>query len=224
MSKTFWQVISSFTVLAALIILIIASGDTCVNATDVYYESVTAVELGDEHQLPSIPPLLPLKVAKPSQSMNCIAEPEPEVKNHDKYSDVPLPEGVIAHVVSLCDDYDVDPDIIFAMIWRESRYVSDNIGDNGCSFGLMQIQKRFHGDRMKALGCDDLLDPYQNVEVGINYLAELVGWGNGLEWALTAYNRGWSRANKSNGKSGYADDVFAMAETFKDNNLINAKE
>lgn len=224
MFKAFWQAISSFTALVALIILLIASGGICANATDVRYETAAAVEFSGEQQPSSIPTVLPLKIAEPSQNMNCIAEPEPEGNHLDKYSDVPLSEDIISHVVSLCDDYDIDPDIIFAMIWRESRYVPDNIGDNGRSFGLMQIQKRFHSDRMKILGCNDLLDPYQNVEVGINYLAEMIGWGNGLEWALTAYNRGWSGANKSNGKSGYADDVFAMAETFKDNNLINEKE
>lgn len=111
------------------------------------------------------------------------------------YYDVPLSHDFQDHIFDLCVDYSIDPAIIIAMIERESNYKSTTIGDNGHSFGLMQIQPQWHQARMNRLGCQDLLDPYQNVWVGIDILGELLGKGKSLEWALMAYNGGPSYAN-----------------------------
>lgn len=132
-----------------------------------------------------------------------------------EYFDVPLDESLQDHIFAECEKYEVDPAVVIAMIERESRFNADVVGDSGRSFGLMQIQKRWHSGRMEKLGCDDLLDPYQNVTVGINFLAELIDYGKGVEWALMAYNGGPGYANKLSGKSivsDYAAGVMACAE------------
>ena len=59
----------------------------------------------------------------------------------------------------------------------------------------MQIQKRYHTARMQRLGCTNLLDPYQNISVGVDYLAELLSGGRSINYALMAYNMGPSKAN-----------------------------
>ena len=84
------------------------------------------------------------------------------------------------------------------MIKRESSYRADAIGDNGKSFGLMQIQKRWHLERIKELGVTDLLDPKQNITVGVNILAELIDKcdGDDVYWVLMAYNGGVAYANR----------------------------
>lgn len=131
-----------------------------------------------------------------------------------EYYDVPLEDELQSFIFGRCERHGIDPAIVFAMIEKESRYRSDAIGDRGNSLGLMQIQPRWHGERMARLGCEDLLDPYQNVEVGIDYLSELVSMGRGLEWALMAYNGGYSYANgfvERGEVSKYAREVLEIA-------------
>lgn len=98
-------------------------------------------------------------------------------------------------------------ELALAVIWCESRY--QNItGDNGNSIGYMQIQPKWHHERMEALGVTDLSDPLSNFRVGCNLLSELLDKYT-LEEALTCYNTG------SPGKSSYADNVMAyMNDTF----------
>lgn len=107
------------------------------------------------------------------------------------YFDVPLSEDLQNHIFQLCEEKGIDPAIIVAMIDQESDFDASNIGDNGNSFGLMQIQPKWHSKRMDKLGCTDLLDPFQNVTVGVDYLCELLSRYDGdMAKALTAYNRG----------------------------------
>lgn len=116
--------------------------------------------------------------------------------NKVSYFDVPLSEDLQDHIFRECEKYNVDPAIVVAMIERESTFRESVVGDNGNSFGLMQIQPRWHKARMERLGCHNLLDPYQNVTVGVDLLAELINMGRGLDWALMAYNGGPGYANK----------------------------
>lgn len=131
------------------------------------------------------------------------------------YFDVPLDRDLQDHIFKLCEEADIDPAIVIAMIEKESGYTADILGDNGNSYGLMQIQPRWHYDRMERLECYDLLDPYQNVTVGIDFLAELKRSDKSIEWVLMAYNGGPAYANRkiSNGEiSDYARLVLECSE------------
>ena len=123
------------------------------------------------------------------------------------YYDVPLSEDLQFHIIKQAERCGIDPAIILAMIWKESTYYSKAVGDNGNSFGLMQIQPRWHSARMAKLGCTDLFDPYQNVVVGVDYLAENLNRYGNIEAALTAYNAGSYTGTVTN----YAHTVLAMA-------------
>lgn len=125
-----------------------------------------------------------------------IPEVVEEVIEEKTYFDVPLSEDLQDHIFNLCEEKGIDPAIIISMIYRESRFKENVIGDSGNSYGLMQIQPKWHKARMERLGCTDLLDPYQNVAVGIDLLGELLSSGKGIEWALMAYNGGSGYANK----------------------------
>lgn len=134
------------------------------------------------------------------------------------YYDVPLDKDLQKHIITVSESYNIEPSIIFAMIERESRFKPNVIGDNGRSYGLMQIQQRWHQDRMKRLGVTDLLDPYQNVLVGIDYLAELFSMNEDVEWVLMAYNGGLAYANKLTGSgkvSAYATGVLEAAREMR---------
>lgn len=112
------------------------------------------------------------------------------------YFDVPLDESLQDYIFEVCASYDVDPALVVAIIKKESNFNDDAKGDSGRSLGLMQIQPRWHQARMDRLGCPDLLNPYNNVTVGTDILAELFRTGKSLEWVLMAYNGGTSYANK----------------------------
>jgi hypothetical protein len=136
------------------------------------------------------------------------------------YYDIPLDHDLQKHIIMISNYYNIEPSIVFAMIKRESRYRPDVIGDNGRSYGLMQIQERWHKDRMNKLGVTDLLDPYQNVLVGIDYLAELFKYNEDVEWVLMAYNGGMAYANRLIGSgtvSAYATGVLTAAREIRGN-------
>lgn len=133
---------------------------------------------------------------------------------HVRY-DIPLDDKLQDYIIETSEERGIDPAIIIAMIKRESQFDIDIVGDKGKAFGLMQIHPRWHSDRMEKLGVTDLLDPYQNVTVGIDIMAELLDGGESVEWALMAYNGGYAHANKhieAGTLSGYATDVLEFAE------------
>ena len=126
--------------------------------------------------------------------------------------DVPLDTELQKHIIQTCEEYHIDPAIVMAMIWRESGFRADAVGDNGNAFGLMQIWPYWHGGRMERLGCTNLLDPYQNVVVGIDYLAENTRRYDGdVAKGLVAYNKGSYHETIT----GYALDVLDMAEELR---------
>ena len=126
--------------------------------------------------------------------------------------DVPLDAKLQLHIIRVAESYGIDPAIIFAMCYRESTYNPSSIGDHGAAFGLMQIQPKWHSDRMARLGCTDLLDPYQNVIVGTDYLAEQLNrYGGDMGKALVAYNAGHYKGTITR----YATEVMAKAEELR---------
>lgn len=141
-----------------------------------------------------------------------------EIKDKPQTYDVPLSTDLQEYIIECCEQYpseinQVSLELILAVIERESNFNPDAIGDNGNALGLMQIQPRWHQARMERLGVTDLLDPYQNVRVGIDYLAECLKGYETLDEALTVYNAGPSGAytlyfSKGILASPYANDVL----------------
>lgn len=110
----------------------------------------------------------------------------------DEYEDTGgyFPEKMQCYTYILCKQYGVDYSLVVALIERESSYVFDKVGDDGNSVGYMQIYESAHTDRMERLNCTNLKNPYQNVKVGIDYLAELIEKYGTVQDALAAYNYG----------------------------------
>lgn len=112
------------------------------------------------------------------------------------------------YIEIVCEGYNICPELIEAVIERESGW--DPKAENGGCIGLMQISQKWHKDRMERLGAKDLKNPYDNILVGVDYLAELFGKHEDVGWVLMTYN-GDSRANRylENGKlSGYAEWIL----------------
>lgn len=142
-----------------------------------------------------------------------VQEPEPEPVY--KLCDIPLSQELQMWIIDYCKEMQMSPYLIMAMCERESQYNASAVGDNGRSLGIMQIQPRWHQDRMDKLGCDNLLDPQQNILLGIDILLELFNKRDDVAWVLMAYNGGEAYANKNydaGNISEYARYIMARAE------------
>ena len=71
----------------------------------------------------------------------------------------------------------------------------------------MQIQERWHKDRMKRLGVTNLYDSEQNITVGCDILSELLNKYGNYKDALSAYNSG----NTHDGRQ-YAERILNAAK------------
>lgn len=107
-----------------------------------------------------------------------------------------MPVVAQVYTYTVCKNYGVDYEIVFALIERESWCKWDEVGDDGESVGYMQIQERWHKDRMERLGVNNLLNPFENICVGVDYLAELYEKTGNWADTLSAYNYGLSGAQK----------------------------
>ena len=105
-----------------------------------------------------------------------------------------MPEKMQIYTYIVCKNYGVRYELVIALIERESGYVFDKVGDDGHSMGYMQVYEDYHKDRMERLNCTDLMNPYQNILVGVDYLAELIDKYGTQQDALTAYNYGQAGA------------------------------
>ena len=139
-----------------------------------------------------------------------------EIIETDKpeYFDVPLSHDIQDHIFEVCDEYGISPALVIAMIAQESDFRTGEVGDDGSSTGLLQVQQKWHQERMDRLGCTDLLDPYQNITVAVDYIAELKEINPDLYWVLMAYNGGFQYADErmeSGEYSEYAVEVTQYA-------------
>ena len=121
-----------------------------------------------------------------------------------------LPECMQKFIYIVCNQNDVDYPLVLAMIGVESSYKWDAVSE--ChAVGYMQIVEKWHTDRMDRLNVSDLENPYSNVMVGIDYMAELLE-EYPVEVALGIYNMGWKAADlweENQQITGYAKAVMA---------------
>lgn len=131
----------------------------------------------------------------------------PEVYTKPLPDPVPVAQLEINdHIDKMAKRYGLNPGVVKALIEEESGWVASAEGDNGQSVGLMQIQERWHKERMKRLGVTDLYDPEQNITLGCDILSELVNKYGNYRDALSVYNSG----NTVEGRE-YADRILSNA-------------
>ena len=127
---------------------------------------------------------------------------------------VPLDDAIQQFITQEAIDKGVAPSLVFAIIKNESDFDPNHIGDDGNSFGLMQIWASEHTERCARLGAVNLLNPYQNVRVGIDFLAELLETKS-FDDAMTFY---------SGGNTEYGAIVKATAEQIAEGVMVVAAE
>ena len=121
------------------------------------------------------------------------AENEPKAKpvvEQSHYCDsIPLTFEEQGWLRAACEEFNIPYALALGLIEKETEF-RNLIGDDGASTGYMQIQKKWHWDRMERLGVTDLMEPSGNFRVGCDFLAELYAKYNDWSLALTVYNRG----------------------------------
>ncbi len=113
--------------------------------------------------------------------------------------------------------YGVAPELIKAVIWRESQFQPHKVGAQG-ERGLMQITENAaidwaRAEKIQTFAVSDLFDPKVNIEAGTWYLNRaLTHWSakdNPMPFALAEYNAGRSRVRRWVQDSGMGDTAGA---------------
>lgn len=131
---------------------------------------------------------------------------------------IEVPQEVVEVSEQLGGQYNICPELIQAICWRESRFTADAEG-GGC-IGIMQISPRWHKGRMERLGITDLYDTKQNMLVGVDYLAELSEGGDDIVKVLMEYH-GESDIEeklKRGEVSAYAEEILSISEELEREN------
>jgi soluble lytic murein transglycosylase len=119
-------------------------------------------------------------------------------------------------IVSVAAEHQLDPMLVKAVVWRESRFDRLKYGTAG-ERGLMQVSEKAanewaHDQKIENFNFEQLFDPRTNLEAGSWYLRRALDhWQNESEplpFALAQYNAGASRAQRWVGTGGLTASQF----------------
>jgi soluble lytic murein transglycosylase-like protein len=100
-----------------------------------------------------------------------------------------------------CQKYDVDTDLVKAVIQNESAYDPDAVSSAG-ALGLMQLMPATAAN----LGVENPLNPEENIEGGVKLLRELLNqFGGNLTNVVAAYNAGAGAVQQYGGVPPYQE-------------------
>lgn len=120
-----------------------------------------------------------------------------------------------ALIRTVAAEHHIDPMLVKAVVWRESRFDPQKFGTAG-ERGLMQVSEKAAGEwaheaKKENFRVEELFDPRTNIEAGAWYLHRAIEhWqhqADPLPFALAEYNAGASRAVRWAG----GDDTKAVA-------------
>ena len=114
------------------------------------------------------------------------------------------------YVYKYSEEFSVDPDLIFAIIKAESNFEADAKSSQN-AIGLMQILNSTAEEvanklRMNYNEEETLLNPKDNIRMGVKYFSELYDLYGNIELAICAYNAGIGNVNSWIDKGLIRDD------------------
>lgn len=125
-------------------------------------------------------------------------------------------DGIPTEIREYCEhigyEFDICPEILEAIAYRESRFYPDVT--NGNHYGLMQVNVMTHKDRIEKYGWDaaDMFDPEKNIIVAADYLLELYEtYGDENPIVLALYSGNFEAAKKYRQEGyicSYAKDIL----------------
>ncbi len=95
------------------------------------------------------------------------------------------PESYDYYFTQSAQDYGIDPLLLKAICWQESRFNPKAQSKVG-AIGLMQLMP----ETAKDLKVEDPWDPQQNIRGGAQYISQQLAQFQSVELALAAYNAG----------------------------------
>src|ERR1043166_381196 len=119
-------------------------------------------------------------------------------------------------ITSIATEHRLDPMLVKAVVWRESRFDRNKYGTAG-ERGLMQVSAKAANEwarenKIENFNQDDLFAAKTNLEAGSWYLRRALDhWkaeSDPLPFALAEYNAGASRAQRWVGEDGITTDRF----------------
>ncbi len=108
-----------------------------------------------------------------------------------------IPNDIREYCELVGNEYNICPELLEAMAYRESRFIPTV--KNGNHYGLLQVNVKVHADRIENYGwtAEDMLDPYKNLMVAADLLAELYEtYGDENPIVLSIYSGNWNAVNK----------------------------
>lgn len=141
-------------------------------------------------------------------------------EENDEFEYVPMSPEIRSFVREMCKFYDFDEEMIYQMIYVESRFHVDAGQDHACK-GLMQVSEKYaneyakqNNDLYEIPEDYDIYDPKTNITLGMRFLDYFRNYceKRGLDGkvdALNLYNRGWSYLKDHN--HFYSDLVLGLS-------------
>ena len=118
-------------------------------------------------------------------------------------------------LLEAADRYQVDPALVVAVSWQESRFQVTAAGVNTNSTidrGLMQL----NSSSFKTLTEEDFYNPYLNADHGTSYLRKVLDLSGNTVTALAMYNAGPGRVGSLGAPRmtlEYVDRIFAYRDS-----------
>ena len=156
-----------------------------------------------------------------TETMQACAAAAPETETEPIIrDDIPLAPELQQALYDAAQYAGIPYTLALAVVHQESGY-RNVTGDGGESYGYMQIQEKWHKDRMQKLGVDDLMEPYSNFLVGCTLLGDLLCNNDGdIHMALMAYNMGQAGAERTGkSESAYSRAVVQYMEDLENGTL-----
>lgn len=85
--------------------------------------------------------------------------------------DVPLSAAKQAYAMQMAEEFGIPVELIYGVMYVESRYHETSVSKNGKCLGIMQISSGHITKLNKMFGITDLMDYLQNVKAGAYYLS-----------------------------------------------------
>ncbi|MBN1930398.1 MAG: lytic transglycosylase domain-containing protein [Desulfobacterales bacterium] len=144
----------------------------------------------------------PSKLEDPNTEIKCTTSPLN-----------PKKAGPVLHPIILqaSSRYQVDPNLVKAIIMAESSYNPKAISKKG-AMGLMQLMPK----TAEALGVEDGFNPEHNIDGGVRYFRQLLNQFNGdIKLALAAYNAGSRKVKEYQGIPPFATTKYYIKKVFE---------
>jgi hypothetical protein len=115
-------------------------------------------------------------------AMTAVATPKPTL---DPQYPLEMHPVLVGYLNEAATRFNVDPALVRAVAWQESRFRSDAVSPKG-AIGIMQLMPA----TARSLGVNPH-DPRQNIHGGVAYLSAMLNrFGGDTRLALAAYNAG----------------------------------